>query len=1722
MKKALTYHLIIVILFLFCNRNICYADPVDSILAKTVVANFYNSKSGKSATSLTLAYTEKSDTNIPVYYVYNVNEKDGFVIISADDAAIPILGYSFEGHYRTQDISPEFSYWMDIYKEQILSIKKKKLKPTSEIIQKWQFNNNMLNNYTTTNNPIIVSPLLQQISWNQSPLYNYLCPGSYPNQTVTGCVATAMGQIMKYWNYPAHGNGSTPTYTTTQTPSYIIPSVNLNSVTYDWSNMPTHLDGNSTNTQINEIAKLLYHCGASVMMNYGSSSSASVLSLFGSVSSETAFPLFFGYNPSTIEGKYRIFNLSNWTSILQNELDNGRPILYAGSNSEGGHAWVCDGYAEGDVFNMNWGWGGFLNGWYYIGLLNPTEDEYSLTTQQALIGIQPDCQIPDLAISQKSVSNTNPSPGNVITANCSEKNNGHQAAGANTIKLYLSNSSILNLSSAVYLGQIPVSSVAALSQTSLLNTQITIPVNTTSGQYWLFYFADANEDINECYENNNFATVILNITASSCSQPQNDGCTGNFSATQLNFSTTCNFFTSTSCGATSSGFNTCSGNADDDVFFKFTATTANATIKVSSTTGYDAVFQLLTGPCGTSMQSLGAGCINNTGMGGIETQSYSGLISGNTYFIRVWHAGTGWGSGNFSVCVYGNNCSVPGISTTLTPGNPSLPGQIINTTTPQLNWTLASGATKYVIRISKEPYGYNNIVYTSACVTPLLTIPTGILQNGSNYRWDVEALSACGSNCSSLSSDYYFTVSTATCTTPATQASNIIFPVIGSTQLTVGWTNGDGNRRIVKINTTNSFTAPVNGSSTNANSTYSGSGEQVIYDGSSGSAVVYGLSPSTNYCFRVYEANCSGNLSFYNTATGTNNPVCQSTSSGTCTIPTTQTSNISFFNVGTNSIALNWSNGNGTKRIVKINTVNTFTAPANGTDPAANSIYSGSGEQVVYNGTGNSITISGLAIGTNYCFRVYEANCTGTQILYNINTATNNPNCQSTSSSCGTLQTPLPLIGNQICPGPGFYNSSVMLNWTGTNSGRYDIEIRQYPYEPSNIVFTQYCISDTIRFINSTSLSAGKLYSWRVRSTADCNNCIGTWSQPYYFHMAPDITPNGNLNICNNTGITLTTPIITPPSPANVAYQWFKVNTGGSDISVGTNTNTYFVSTSGNYYVKLIYNGTTICPGNDTTYASQYDSINVGYIPPSPTLGTNSPIFQGSNLLLSASSPGTGNIDYFWTGPNGFASNSQNPTITSAGTNAAGIYSCYLINNGCISDIATIQVFIALPTHTTYKYWFDTQYDNSLSADMGTGNDLTLQQNIPTNQLAFGLHVFNIKFMDKDGKWSSISSSFFYKPQEILSPPAQYEYWFDNDYTNKSTSNISNTSNLILSDNLTVNNLAGGLHTFNIRFKPDGKKWTSVTSSFFYKIPTPLAGTPKYQYWFDDKLQDSVTTVIGSTNNLILLDSLMNSQPVGLHTLNIRFKPNGGLWSSVVTSFFYKNQQTAIVNNTITQCVYWYDNNWQDPRVVYYGGQSNLSSIINTDAEELSIGTHSVSMMFKDDKGSWSSVTSNNFNRVAITSPVCPFNDKQFISRIFLSNTANRQWQVNTGAGFVNIANNSNYSGSNSDTLQITGAPTSWYGYQYRCVLTEGATTVTSEVFTLKFYMVWYGSTDKAWENPANWNCTTLPDANTDVIIYPGVTRFPEINTSATCRSLTAKPGVNVTVKTGASFLIAH
>jgi hypothetical protein len=303
---------------------------------------------------------------------------NGFVIVSGNDDLVPIIGYSTERNFPQEQMPIHVAKWFQEYKNEIRYILENEIHATDEIDQKW---NELLsgNSNAPTRDLLGVSPLLTT-RWNQSPYYNAYCPGG----SVTGCVATAMAQVMKYWNYPQQGTG----FHSYSEDDYGTLSANFGATTYNWGAMPNVV--NSTN---NSVATLMYHCGVSVDMNYELASNGG--SGAQTLDVADALKQYFGY-PNSVEGIYRSnYSNSSWIQLLKNELNAGRPIQYAGTGNGGGHSFVCDGYDDNDYFHFNWGWGGNSDGYFWNNQLNPG----SLGTgggsggfnsnQRAIIGIQP-------------------------------------------------------------------------------------------------------------------------------------------------------------------------------------------------------------------------------------------------------------------------------------------------------------------------------------------------------------------------------------------------------------------------------------------------------------------------------------------------------------------------------------------------------------------------------------------------------------------------------------------------------------------------------------------------------------------------------------------------------------------------------------------------------------------------------------------------------------------------------------------------------------------------------------------------------------------------------------------------------------------------------------------------------------------------------------------------------------------------------------------------------------------------------------------------------------------------------------------------------------------------------------------------------------------------------------------------------------------------------------
>lgn len=343
-----------------------FAKPVSPEQARQVGAGFIgNYLSSRSTPPLELAQTWYDDvSHQAVFYIFNAGTK-GFVIVSADDKTVPVLGYSAHAPFPSAPLSAEVNYWLEGYKQQISYAIAHDRHPLPAVTEKWQYLA-AAEGGSTAAKPTGVAPMIET-TWNQAPYYNQLCPTNTP----TGCVATAMAQIMKFWDNPTTGTGA-HTYSSSSLGGTL--SANFGATTYAWANMPNALTSSSSNTQKTAVATLMFHCGVAVEMDYNTGGSgAQVIDMgIGWPCAENAMKGYFNYK-STMTGYERSsFSDTQWINMLKFEIDNGRPVLYAGFGDVGGHAFDFDGYDDNDFFHINWGWGGMSNGYFVVDDLSPS------------------------------------------------------------------------------------------------------------------------------------------------------------------------------------------------------------------------------------------------------------------------------------------------------------------------------------------------------------------------------------------------------------------------------------------------------------------------------------------------------------------------------------------------------------------------------------------------------------------------------------------------------------------------------------------------------------------------------------------------------------------------------------------------------------------------------------------------------------------------------------------------------------------------------------------------------------------------------------------------------------------------------------------------------------------------------------------------------------------------------------------------------------------------------------------------------------------------------------------------------------------------------------------------------------------------------------------------------------------------------------------------------
>lgn len=398
------YKKISLCLLAWCLALLAVATPVDSSKARAAAQHFWNQQVRASAQLVEVT------NQMPYAHLHLFNcSGGGFVIVADDDCAKPVLGYGLQGALNATDMPPAMRYWLDFYDRQIAWAQANHIaSPVSQQAWKSLIDNHPLSSkYADT-----VAPMLTT-TWNQRPWYNELCPVDstlYTGHPTTGCTATGMAQVMKYWNHPRHGYGSYSYSWEGVQPywSYGTLSADFENTYYDWDNMPNALDWNSTPAQVNAVAQLMSHVGISIQMSYnlyGDSGSDAPVALLEfsdpmyvdhTYCPENALPTFFGYKASLRGIAREGIADTVWDNMLREDISHGRPVLYGGfgvdpntGETNGGHCFVLDGYDNNGFFHVNWGWGGAYDNYFPSSALDVAGYSFS-DRQEAIFGIEPD------------------------------------------------------------------------------------------------------------------------------------------------------------------------------------------------------------------------------------------------------------------------------------------------------------------------------------------------------------------------------------------------------------------------------------------------------------------------------------------------------------------------------------------------------------------------------------------------------------------------------------------------------------------------------------------------------------------------------------------------------------------------------------------------------------------------------------------------------------------------------------------------------------------------------------------------------------------------------------------------------------------------------------------------------------------------------------------------------------------------------------------------------------------------------------------------------------------------------------------------------------------------------------------------------------------------------------------------------------------------------------
>lgn len=378
----------VLLFFLLLTVLPCAADPVDALRATEVARAFFQNDHNvalrlaplQRVERVSAPLTKAGEEQVP-FYIFN-RGGGGFVLVAADDACNPILGYSFTHSFGQGDDMPDgLAAWLDDLEEQVALAREATVAERQQALPKWEA---VFVRTKAGENGYQPAVKHETAEWGQKDPFNRLAPTIGGKKAVSGCVPLAMSMLARFFRYPAAGTGTMPGYSYTSDAGTVqaIEGYTLGEP-YRWDKMKMRYTESFTEEEAAAVAQLVYDCGVMVQAQFDSTTSANTFTM------ATKAIEFLGYDAGAV-GYYRsYFSDEQWLSMLQRELQE-HPVLYTARRDGGGHSFLVDGYDERGFLSVNWGWSGKSNGYYALSAFSPSADRQYVLKHGSVFGLKPD------------------------------------------------------------------------------------------------------------------------------------------------------------------------------------------------------------------------------------------------------------------------------------------------------------------------------------------------------------------------------------------------------------------------------------------------------------------------------------------------------------------------------------------------------------------------------------------------------------------------------------------------------------------------------------------------------------------------------------------------------------------------------------------------------------------------------------------------------------------------------------------------------------------------------------------------------------------------------------------------------------------------------------------------------------------------------------------------------------------------------------------------------------------------------------------------------------------------------------------------------------------------------------------------------------------------------------------------------------------------------------